>query len=293
MPTPLEPTLPRARPFLKWVGGKATLVPQITQHFPTHIESYFEPFLGGGAVFFSLAGAGRITNGYLSDWNAELVNAYEVLGDLDDYGHLPQVMERLRSLRYDPTVFAEVRARDTSTMSKIDWAVRMIYLNKTCFNGLYRVNKKGQFNAPFGRYTNPTICDVDNLTAVQRTLRSLPGTLDIMQGDFELNLEQAVRGDVVYFDPPYVPVSTTSDFTSYTADGFGSVDQVRLRDAIKKLAGRGVTVVASNSDCPATRDLYQGFTIHSVKARRSINTKSTGRGPVGEILVVANSQAGV
>ena len=178
-----------------------------------------------------------------------------------------------------------MRAKNPRILS--DWvaAARFIYLNRTCFNGLYRVNKKGMFNVPFGAYTNPTICDEENLRAVSEALR---GT-KIISANFEATLETAKRGDVVYCDPPYLPVSITANFTTYTVGGFGLVDQTRLRDVAKALDARGVHVLLSNSDTPLVRKLYKGFRIEEVQAPRRVNSKAGKRGNVGELLISGRS----
>jgi DNA adenine methylase len=277
-----------ARPFLKWVGGKSSLVGEISKHLPEHINTYYEPFLGGGAVFFALAAQKRMDAVYLSDCNEELINAYQIISNCNA---LPELIDVLKTLPYDRTVFEKLRARQPKDLTTLVRAVRMIYLNRTGFNGLYRVNKKGEFNVPFGKYTNPLICDEGNLRSVHRVLSDFhkQGHLGISVDDFDVALK-AKAGDAVYFDPPYVPISATADFTGYSADGFGHAEQTRLAYVFKQLAEKGVCVIASNSDCAVTRELYAGFTIHDVKARRNINSKASLRGPVGEILVVANGR---
>lgn len=261
----------KAAPFLKWAGSKRYLLPEILPRLPTKINTYFEPFVGGGAVFFALAADKRFKHAVLGDSSEELVGTYYVLRDsVDDVVQQLKVHSRKHSEKY----FYEVRAQPRS-------AARMIYLNRTCFNGLYRVNRKGQFNVPFGRYTNPKICDEENLRAVSATLRSV----GLLLGDFERSTIRARRGDAVYFDPPYAPVSETANFTAYTAGGFGPADQERLRDVAKKLIDRGVHVLLSNSDTPFVRKLYKGFKIEKVEAPRRVNSKGGKRGNVGELLI--------
>lgn len=281
-----ETTDVKAKPFLKWVGGKKGLLPQILKHLPERINTYYEPFLGGGAVFFALANGRRMDGAYLSDCNEELINAFQVLSDCDG---LPMLIDLLGMMVYNREFYDSIRSKDPKTMTPAVRAARMIYLNRTGFNGLYRVNRAGKFNVPFGRYKNPRICDESNLRAVHAVLSGLRNRnrLGIMVSDFGI-VDEAGPGDAVYFDPPYVPLSATSNFTSYSADGFGHSEQVRLRDLCRTLADKGVTVILSNSDCEVTRDLYQGFTVHSVEARRNVNSKGDRRGPIGEILVVAN-----
>jgi DNA adenine methylase len=265
-----------AKPFLKAVGGKTVLLLEILPRLPAKIKTYYEPFLGGGAVFFALAAEGRFERAVVSDANEELAITYVALANLTD-----KVVRALKKHVYDETHYYSVRAQDPLKLEMSVRAARLIYLNKTCFNGLWRVNRKGQFNVPFGRYTNPTICDEENLRAVSLALRRVTVT----SLDFEKTVLPAKRGDAVYFDPPYVPVSETANFTAYTAGGFGPDDQARLRDVAKRLDERGVHVLLSNADTPLVRELYKGFKIESVQAPRRVNSKGGKRGNVGELLI--------
>ena len=262
-----------ARPWAKWAGGKTALLHEILPRLPKKIKTYYEPFVGGGAVFFALATEKRFKRAVLGDANVELVITYAALA-LD----VETVIQRLKAHagKHSEEYFYKVRANPGS-----DPAARLIYLNKTCFNGLYRVNKMGQFNTPFGKYTNPTICDEENLRAVSAALE---GTT-CLSLDFEVTVIGARSGDAVYFDPPYVPVSDTANFTAYSAGGFGPADQERLRDVARKLIDRGVHVLLSNSDTPFVRKLYHGFKIEKVEAPRRINSKGGKRGNVGELLI--------
>ena len=266
-----------ARPFLKSVGGKTALLPEILLRLPAKINTYYEPFLGGGAVFFALAAENRFKRAVLSDANEELVVTYIALANLTD-----KVVRALKKHMYEEEHYYSVRARDTLKMEMNARAARFIYLNKTCFNGLWRVNKKGKFNVPFGRYTNPTICDEENLRAVAAVLQR---TAVPFATDFEVTVALAKRGDTAYFDPPYAPASATANFTAYTAGGFGPEDQKRLRDVAKKLDERGVHVLLSNSDTPFVRELYRGFKIEKVQAPRRVNSRGDKRGNVGELLI--------
>lgn len=268
----VETQLPKPRPFLKWAGGKSKLVETIMGRFPQNFGNYFEPFLGGGAVFFGL----EPTRAVLADMNLELVTAYKQLRD-----ELPRVMAALRKHRADRDHFYEVRAKDASSMSPTARAARMIYLNRTCYNGLYRVNRSGGFNVPFGKYDNPTICDEENLRAVSHALQDA----QIEHSDVFTTVAKARAGDLVYFDPPYDPVSKTASFVSYTEKGFTSEDQERLAQTFASLAERGVHAVLSNSDTPFIRKLYKGFRIDTVHVRRAINSRADRRGPVAEVLV--------
>lgn len=265
-----------ADPCLKWVGSKRYLASEILKRLPAKIGTYYEPFLGGGAVFFALAAEGRFKRARLADMNRELVDTYLALANDPD-----AVIRHLSKHVYEKGYYYGVRAsRPTSLAGR---AARMIYLNRTCFNGLYRVNRKGEFNVPFGRYTNPTICDEENLRAVSGVLKK--SGVVVAACDFELAVKEARKGDTVYFDPPYVPLSATSNFTSFTQDGFGTDAQVRLRDCFATLDKRGVHVLLSNSDAPLVRELYRGFKIRKVEAPRRVNSKGGKRGNVTELLI--------
>lgn len=262
-----------ARPFLKWVGGKGRLVPDLLARMPSRYGAYYEPFVGGGALFFAASPHGSL---YLSDASSELINLYTTIKT--------RVQDLIRELKgngyvYDEKVFYAIRNETPSTAVKR--AARTIYLNKTCFNGLYRVNRKGSFNVPFGRYTNPTILDEENLRACAHALRMA----SIDRFDFAVSTKGALKNDFVYFDPPYVPLSETSDFTKYTAGGFTAADQERLAQEFRRLASRGVYVMASNSDTPLVRRLYKGFNIEEVQVGRTVNSKKGARGKVGELII--------
>lgn len=267
-----------ARPFLKAVGGKTALLFEILTRLPAHIYTYHEPFLGGGAVFFALASQNRFEQAVLGDANQEFAHAYvELARDVDG------VIRALKKHVYEEKHYYTVRAQDPRKLGPAERAARLIYLNKSCFNGLWRVNRKGEFNVPFGKYTNPTICDEENLRAVSNVLRETNTSITSL--DFERVVALAKRGDSVYFDPPYVPASATANFTAYTAGGFGLKDQERLRDVAKRLIARGVCVLLSNSDTPLVRELYAGFRIEEVQAPRRVNSKGGKRGNVGEVIV--------
>lgn len=260
------------RPFLKWAGGKAKLAPQIMARFPDRFRRYHEPFIGGGAVFFAL-GPREAT---LSDVNADLITTYRAIRD-----HVESLIEVLLHHRASEEDFYRIRAVDPGGLSLIESAARTIYLNRTCFNGLYRVNRKGQFNVPFGRYANPRICNAENLRAVSDALQGV----DLRVEDAMAIGRRARRGDLVYFDPPYDPISPTASFTSYAKTGFGRTEQERLAEVFAHLAERGVHAVLSNSDTPFVRKLYKRFEIETVYARRAINSRADRRGPVPEVLV--------
>lgn len=264
------------RPFVKWAGGKGQLLTELRSRVPATFGSYFEPFAGAGALFFSL----QPQIAYLADVNEELINAYMVVQQ--DVEHL---IELLADYSYDRDRYYAVRALDRNSafdnLSPAARAARFIYLNKTCFNGLYRVNSRGEFNVPFGRYVNPTICDSDNLRACSATLQDV--TLAVK--GFAASCAQASRGDFVYLDPPYMPLSRTSSFTRYAKDDFTASDQERLRDTCRALNKAGVFFMLSNSAAPLMYELYREFAIEEVAASRAINSKAAKRGAVSELIV--------
>ena len=276
-----------AKPFVKWVGGKRQLLSQFQELglYPSGFDGasgrYFEPFVGGGAVFFDL----RPKNATISDLNSELITTYTVVRD-----GVERLIESLKKHIYGKDYFLKMRAMNPAEMSELDVASRFIYLNRTCFNGMYRVNSKGQFNVPFGRYRNPIICDEDNLRAASSVLKDV----EILNVDYKAAVSKAKTGDFVYFDPPYYPVSPTSSFTSYTKDGFAEKEQIELRDTFAELSNRGCYVMLSNSDTTFIRNIYSGLknvTITTVNAGRSINSKAAGRGKITE-LVITNYPVG-
>ncbi|MDX2141673.1 MAG: DNA adenine methylase [Chloroflexota bacterium] len=264
-----------ARPVLKWAGGKRKLLPALVKHLPDY-RAYHEPFVGSAALFFELQNGNRWLRAHLSDVNQALMDVYVGLRD-----HVEMVISYLHEHRYDERHYYAVRAQSTAHMSLPERAARMIYLNKTCFNGLYRENRAGQFNVPFGRHVNPTICDEANLRAASAALQGVR----LVSHHFEKILESAQSGDLVYFDPPYYPVSATARFTSYTSGGFSEHDQRHLRDIYRELDARGVYVILSNSDTTFIRDLYADWQIETVYAARAINSRATARGKVAEVIV--------
>ncbi len=261
------------RPFLKWAGGKRQLLPALVPRVPPRYGKYFEPFVGGGALFFAL----RPVRAVLADVNARLIRTYAgVRDDVDG------VIALLKTYPHDPVFFRAMRTVDIDRRSDAEVAAWFIYLNRTGYNGLYRVNRGDRFNVPFGRYVNPTLCD-------ERTLRGCSAALkdvELLVDDFEAVARRARRGDFVYFDPPYAPLSATSSFTSYTASGFGAEEQVRLRDTARRLKARGVRVMISNSSAPVVRRLYaDGFAVEGVEATRLVNSRASRRGKVAELVI--------
>ena len=268
-----------ARPVLKWAGGKSRTVPQILERLPDTIATFYEPFVGGAAVFFALAATGRFRRAVLSDRNRDLIEVYQ--GIQKDVESLIRILEGYKDA-YDEQEYYRIRELDPKTLDPIERAARLIYLNKTGYNGLYRVNRSGRFNVPFGRHSAPKICDSPNLRAASLALAKV--TLRVE--DFATVSKRAKAGDVVYFDPPYVPVSKTASFTAYHHEAFGPADHERLAEVFAKLAERDVLAVLSNSDTAETRRLYRGWRVDKIPVSRPINSKVQGRGVVDELLVV-------
>lgn len=267
------------RPFLKWAGGKTQLIPQYQTYFPARFKNYYEPFLGGGAIFFHLLPNRAI----LTDINWELINTYRCVRDVVE--ELIALLEKHQQnhKKYQKDYYYEMRSR-RGEYSNVEKAGRFIYLNKTCFNGLYRENSDGEFNVPMGSYKAPAICNPDLLRAVSAALK--PAKIVVRPFDNVLNF--ATSGDdFVYFDPPYHPLSPTSNFTAYSRYNFTESDQIRLRDTFAELANRGVKVMLSNSDCSLIRELYRDFKIYEISASRSINSDGKKRGKISEVLVTS------
>lgn len=264
----------KARPFLKWVGGKRQLLPDLRARMPASYGRYFEPFMGGAALFFDVA---RI-DAVLGDANTRLVRTYRAVRD-----DVEGVIAALEEYDYDREVYEAARRIDVDALPDVGVAAWFIFVNKAGFNGLYRVNRAGRFNVPFGRYTNPTICDAENLRACSAALQGV----HLRAGDFVETVLDAKEGDFVYFDPPYVPLSATSSFTGYDAGGFGAEAQVRLRDVAFALLARGVHVLVSNSSSGLVRELYgpTAFRVEEVSARRAVNSKADRRGAIKEVLI--------
>ncbi len=274
----------RPKPFVKWVGGKRQLIKQFRDmglyppdDFDPIKNSYFEPFVGGGAIFFDLLPS----KAYLSDMNFELVTTYNVIKN-----DVELLIKSLKKHVYSKEYFLKLRAKKVSSLTSLQTASRFIYLNRTCFNGLYRVNSKGGFNVPFGDNKNPLICDEINLRKVSKVLQDV----EIKHQDYKSAVRKAKKGDFVYLDPPYHPMSSTSSFTSYTKESFGEKEQIELRDTFLELHKKGCFVMLSNSNADFINKIYgelkkYEITVHKVDAGRSINSKGTGRGKIKEVLV--------
>lgn len=268
-----------AKPIIKWVGGKTQLLPELSRMIPVTRGTYFEPFIGGAAPFLHFSGTGRYQRAVINDLNPELTNLYTMVRDYPE--DLMIYLDVYRDTVDWNTSDQFYRVREDTPVSKLGSAARFVYLNKTCFNGLYRVNRQGKFNVPFGRYPNPKLYDRETLMGCSAALQSC----EIRTGSFRDATLGAQPGDVVYFDPPYVPVSKTSSFTAYAGE-FGPEEQAMLAQHFRELVSSGVACVLSNSDAPLVRELYQDFELHTVGARRSINSDATKRGKINEIVVV-------
>ncbi|HEX6511387.1 MAG TPA: DNA adenine methylase [Chloroflexota bacterium] len=265
-----------ATPFLKWAGGKGQLLGQLEPFFPApgSYRRYFEPFLGGGAVFFHL----QPTRAVLSDLNEELINAYEMIRDrLDD------LLASMRRHKDGPEYYYWVRELPLRRkLTDVQRASRFIFLNKRCYNGLYRVNSRGEFNVPIGRYKNPPrIFDEQNLRNVSRLLQDA----ELRVASYELALARAGAGDFVYLDPPYQPLSPTAYFTGYTKDSFGAADQARLAEILRELNARGARFLLNNHDTRQLRRMYGGFRMATATAKRNINSRADRRQGVAELIV--------
>jgi DNA adenine methylase len=278
---------PRFRPILKWAGGKSRLVPMILSRLPNEIGTYYEPFVGGAAVFFALAAEKRFKRAVLGDKNRDLIDVYK--GVKADVGAVIALL-RDYTRRHSQETYYQTRELDPQSLDLAERAARLIYLNKTGYNGLYRVNRSGQFNVPFGRYENPTICNEPRLHAAAEVLRSRGVSIKV--ADFERCTARAEPGDAVYFDPPYVPLTKTANFTGYHNEAFGAEQHQRLADTFADLTRRKVAAVLSNSGSKETRRLYEGdgIDVTRVLVSRPINSKSTARGAVAE-LIVSNAKA--
>ncbi len=263
------------RPFVKWAGGKRQVLSQYAPFFPKNIHTYFEPFLGGGAIFFHL----QPSKAVLTDINAELVNVYQHVRD-----SVEEVLAILREHQKHHSKEYYYSVRANLEVSPLERAARFLYLNKTCFNGLYRENSKGHFNVPMGRYKKPAIYNPELLCSASRALQSTAIALESFENILNYSLHPH---DLVYFDPPYHPISATSRFTSYNRYAFCADDQIRLKETFAELARRGIQVMLSNSDCFFIRELYEGFNIHTIQAARSINSKSERRGKITELLITS------
>ena len=267
-------------PVVKWVGGKRQIIDQISQYVPKNISTYYEPFFGGGAVLFELQPKKAVIN----DINKELINLYEVIKN-----NMEDLIEDLKSHKNDEEYFYYIRELDRdktsyNSLTPIQKASRIIFLNKTCYNGLFRVNKSGEFNAPFGRYKNPNIVNEITIRAVSNYFKK--ADITFMSKDFAEVLKGARKGAFVYLDPPYDPVSDTASFTGYDKGGFNREEQIRLKTVCDKLNEKGIRFLLSNSATDFIKDLYADYRIEIVKAKRAINSNGDKRGEIDEVLVM-------
>ena len=260
------------KPFLKWAGGKSQTLPTILDRLPVEYDRYFEPFLGAAAVFFGV----KPKKAILGDINEELINTFKMVRD-----NLENLIDELSNMKNEKAFFYKIRALSPHNLSSVKRAARFIYLNKTCFNGLHRVNKSGQFNTPFGNYRNPNIADVARLEEVKNALKNAR----LIAGDYTICLKDAKKGDFIYFDPPYIPLGSYSDFKRYNKEFFYNTDHEQLAELYHELDSRGCLLMLSNSDTPLTRSLYKEWKIEQVQVNRMINSRADSRGKVNEILV--------
>lgn len=267
------------KPVLKWVGGKRQLLDSISPLIPSNPKLYVEPFVGGAAVLLHK----QPKHARINDYNEELINVYRVVRDNPE-----ELIEILRKHEAEncSDYFYQVRGLDRSDsfseLTATERAARILYLNKTCYNGMFRVNAAGQLNVPYGRYVHPNIVNEPGIRALSTYLH---GDVDIRSGDYAEALVDLPKGSFVYLDPPYMPITATSAFTGYTQEGFGYDEQVRLRDECEKLRSAGIGFLQSNSDCPEIRSLYADFSITTVRAKRAINSRGDRRGDVSEVLI--------
>lgn len=266
-------------PVLKWVGGKRQIINQISKNFPSHFSTYYEPFIGGGAVLFELQPKKAVVN----DINIELINLYEVIKT-----NVEELIEDLRQHKNDENYFYTLREMDRNdveycNLSSVQRASRLMFLNKTCYNGLFRVNRAGQFNTPFGNYKNPNIVNEITLKSVSKYFNA--ADITFTANDFAETLNNARKGSFVYLDPPYDPVSDTSSFTGYNEGGFDRNEQIRLKLTCDILNQKGVKFLLSNSSTEFIRELYRDYTIEIIQAKRAINSRGDKRGEIDEVLV--------
>jgi len=264
--------------FVKWAGGKKQLIEQFKQYFPKNIEDYYEPFVGGGAVLFYVLQTHKPKKILISDINEELINCLNVIKN-----NVEVLISKLKEHKelHNKEYFYKIRKLNHKEISSIESASRFIYLNKTCFNGLYRVNSKGEFNVPIGSYKNPSIVMEQDLRLISKLLHNV----EIKVMSFDKVLEYAKKNDFVYFDPPYYPLNKTSSFTSYTKDSFLEKEQKQLAEVFTELDKKGCKIMLSNSDTEFIKNLYNNYKINLVQARRMINSDPTKRGKINEIVV--------
>ena len=265
----------KVKPFVKWAGGKGGIIKKLEAYFPDKFDTYFEPFVGGGAVFFHLNPPRAVIN----DLNRELMGVYEVVKN--DVDALMAALDKQQEYVEDKEYFYKMRGKNPNRMTPINRAARTIFLNKTCFNGIYRVNAKGIFNVPFGDMNNPTLCERENLLECSKALKNTK----ILSEDYKALMPRIRKGDFVYLDPPYVPLSKTAHFTSYTRGGFGEEEQNELKEFCDSLDSSGARFLLNNSDTELVRDLYSSYNFSVVEAPRSLAASASSRKSVAEAVV--------
>lgn len=270
----------KLKPITKWVGGKRQLLPALNRFRPNNFHKYYEPFVGGGAFLFDLAPNSAVIN----DQNFELMNVYRVIKDRpNELIEILKEHQQNNSKEYYLNIRSADRDGRINNMNYVQRAARILYMLRVDFNGMYRVNRKGQFNVPYGKYKNPKIVNSSEIINVSNFFNN--NNITILDGDFIDALDTVKKGDFVYFDPPYIPLSATSNFTSYTSDGFDYNDQIRLKEAFFRLDAQGIKVMLSNSDTEITRNLYKNAKLHKVQAGRAINSNAALRGKVNELII--------
>ncbi|MFA5025756.1 MAG: DNA adenine methylase [Candidatus Shapirobacteria bacterium] len=275
-----------AKPFLKWVGGKTKLVPELVEMFPKKFNNYYEPFVGGGALFYEVIQKYEVKTSSINDINKKLITAYIQIKENPQklISELKNIEKEYKKLSLEKQRDYFISTRRKYNERKIDdttTAAYLIFLNKTCFNGMYRENSKGEYNIPFGDQKNPTICDKENILAVSKCLKNT----EITNLSFEDSVKECKKGDLIYFDPPYYPINATSNFTGYSKNSFGEAEQKKLKDVFTDLVKRGCSVMLSNSHTPFIEKLYKEFHINYRYAARSINSNGEKRGKIQEVVV--------
>ncbi len=274
----METPIPK---FVKWAGGKGQLLEQFEPLFPEKVETYIEPFVGGGAVFFYIIQKLKPQKAIISDNNEELINAYKIIRESVEELIIELKQHKEYHLSEGKRYYLTIRDTDPAELPPLERAARFIYLNKTCFNGLYRVNSKGRFNVPMGKYKNPDIVQKERLKAASKLLKK--ATIKLMH--FEKVIEFAQKGDFIYFDPPYYPLKKGMSFTTYTKEAFLEEEQKKLAEVFRQLDRKGCLLMLSNSDTDFIKDLYRGYKIHIVQAARMINCDGNKRGKINELVV--------
>lgn len=268
------------KPILKWVGGKRQILHEIRPLIPKTYSTYIEPFIGGGAVLFDLQPKYAVIN----DLNEELMNVYEIIkNNPEELIELLKDYEANNSKEYYYNIRALDRSMSYMSLSKIQRAARTIYLNKTCYNGLFRVNSAGEFNSPYGRYKNPNIVNEPTIKAISKYFQT--NEIAFFNKDYSDIIKNVEKGSFIYFDPPYMPISSSASFTGYTRNGFSYERQKELRDICDELRDKGIKFLVSNSDCLEIRDLYKGYKIKTIQAKRYVNSNSEKRGEINELLI--------